>query len=83
MLHDKTLILRTLILRDYSVVRDEIKKRNEPLFDDFVEAERQEGNYDFDSYLILLNRLDDFVVNELNSPQMSKKDSILKYIDKL
>ena len=39
--HDKTLVLRNLILRDYSVVRDEMKKRNKSLFDDFVELERQ------------------------------------------
>ena len=81
--HDKTLVLRNLILRDYSVVRDEIKKRNKSLFDDFVELERQKENYNFDSYLILLDKLHDFVVNDLNSPQTSKRDSILKYLDKL
>lgn len=81
--HDKTLVLRNLILRDYSVVRDEMKKRNKSLFDDFVELERQKENYNFDSYLILLDKLHDFVVNDLNSPQTSKRDSILKYLDKL
>lgn len=81
--HDKTLVLHNLILRDYSVVRDEMKKRNKSLFDDFVELERQKENYNFDSYLILLDKLHDFVVNDLNSPQTSKRDSILKYLDKL
>ncbi len=81
--HDKTLVLRNLILRDYSVVRDEMKKRNKSLFDDFVELERQKENYNFDSYLILLDKLHDFVVNDLDSPQTSKRDSILKYLDKL
>ena len=80
--HDKTLVLRNLILRDYSVVRDEMKKRNKSLFDDFVELERQKENYNFDSYLILLDKLHDFVVNDLDSPQTSKRDSILKYLDK-
>lgn len=82
MTNEKTLVLRNLIIRDYSNLQNELQKKNEVLFNDFVELQYQKENYDFDVCLNLLNRLDDFLVNDLNHSQSSKKEEILNYIEK-
>ena len=82
MTNEKTLVLRNLIIRDYSNLQNELQKRNEVLFNDFVELQYQKENYDFDVCLNLLNRLDDFLVNDLNHSQSSIKEKILNYIEK-
>lgn len=82
MINEKTLVLRNLIIRDYSNLQNELQKKNEVLFNDFVELQYQKENYDFDVCLNLLNRLDDFLVNDLNHSQSSKKEEILNYIEK-
>lgn len=82
MINEKTLVLRNLIIRDYSNLQNELQKKNEVLFNDFVELQYQKENYDFDVCLNLLNRLDDFLVNDLNHSQSSIKEKILNYIEK-
>jgi len=82
MTNEKTLVLRNLIIRDYSNLQNELQKKNEVLFNDFVELQYQKENYDFDVCLNLLNRLDDFLVNDLNHSQSSIKEKILNYIEK-
>ncbi|HEM6090098.1 TPA: hypothetical protein U2B88_002169 [Streptococcus suis] len=78
--HDKRLTLRTLIIRDYSVMRDDLLANNGELFEKFNILEREPNYYDFSEMSKLLNDLDDYLFERSAT---SKKVSILSYIDKL
>ena len=82
MQHDKTVTLRSMIIRDYSRYRDELLDTDKSLFERFVELERERNNdvFDYVDLLQLLDDLDEFSIKISND---SYKSKIIDYIEKL
>lgn len=79
--HDKTAILRSMIIRDYSRYRDVFGNDN-ALFERFNELERERNNDIFD-YVDLLQLLDDLDKFSIKKSGNSYKSKIIDYIEKL